>query len=130
MPTLAAGILMKLDSRKAGVILNEMDRKAAAMLTGIMASAAAQRRSDMIRMICSSWSSSPSLALPAAAPTLQRDRPASRRCRRSARASTGAPTPPDRRYPKRRRAVKRFSLWNDRQSRLFTDPRALSPATS
>lgn len=23
--------------------------------------------------------------------------------------------------------VKRFSLWNDRQSRLFTDPRALSP---
>ncbi len=27
------------------------------------------------------------------------------------------PTPP----------VKRFSLWNDRQSRLFTDPRALSP---
>ena len=25
------------------------------------------------------------------------------------------------------RAGKRFSLWNDRQSRLFTDPRALSP---
>ena len=36
---LAAGILMKLDARKAGVILNEMERKAAAMLTGIMASA-------------------------------------------------------------------------------------------
>jgi flagellar motility protein MotE (MotC chaperone) len=41
---LAAGILMKLDSRKAGVILNEMDRKAAAMLTGVMASAS--RRND------------------------------------------------------------------------------------
>ena len=41
---LAAGILMKLDSRKAGVILNEMERKAAAALTGIMASAA--RRTD------------------------------------------------------------------------------------
>ncbi len=25
------------------------------------------------------------------------------------------------------RPVKRFSLWNDRQSRLFTDPRALAP---
>lgn len=37
---LAAGILMKLQSRQAGIILNEMDRKAAAMLTGIMASAA------------------------------------------------------------------------------------------
>jgi flagellar motility protein MotE (MotC chaperone) len=36
---LAAGILMKLDSRKAGVILNEMERKAAATLTGIMAAA-------------------------------------------------------------------------------------------
>jgi flagellar motility protein MotE (MotC chaperone) len=41
---LAAAILMKLDSRKAGVILNEMDQKAAAALTGIMASAA--RRVD------------------------------------------------------------------------------------
>lgn len=39
-PELAAGILMKLDSRQAGVILNEMERKAAATLTGIMASAA------------------------------------------------------------------------------------------
>lgn len=37
---LAAGILMKLQSRQAGIILNEMDSKAAAMLTGIMASAA------------------------------------------------------------------------------------------
>lgn len=37
---LAAAILMKLDARKAGVILNEMDKKAAATLTGIMASAA------------------------------------------------------------------------------------------
>ena len=37
---LAAAILMKLDSRQAGVILNEMERKAAASLTGIMASAA------------------------------------------------------------------------------------------
>jgi flagellar motility protein MotE (MotC chaperone) len=36
---LAAGILMKLDSRKAGVILNEMERKAAAALTAIMVSA-------------------------------------------------------------------------------------------
>jgi flagellar motility protein MotE (MotC chaperone) len=41
---LAAAILMKLESRKAGVILNEMDQKAAAKLTGIMASAA--RRTD------------------------------------------------------------------------------------
>ena len=41
---LAAAILMKLDSRKAGVILNQMDQKAAAALTGIMASAA--RRVD------------------------------------------------------------------------------------
>jgi flagellar motility protein MotE (MotC chaperone) len=37
---LAAAILMKLDARKAGVILNEMDKKAAATLTGIMATAA------------------------------------------------------------------------------------------
>ena len=37
---LAAGILMKLQARQAGVILNEMDSKAAATLTGIMASAA------------------------------------------------------------------------------------------
>lgn len=41
---LAAGILMKLESRKAGVILNEMERKAAAMLTAVMASAS--RRHD------------------------------------------------------------------------------------
>ena len=41
---LAAGILMKLEARKAGVILNEMNSKAAAALTGIMASAA--RRED------------------------------------------------------------------------------------
>jgi flagellar motility protein MotE (MotC chaperone) len=41
---LAAAILMKLDPRKASVILNEMDDKAAATLTGIMASAA--RRVD------------------------------------------------------------------------------------
>lgn len=41
---LAAAILMKLDTRKASVILNEMDDKAAAALTGIMASAA--RRVD------------------------------------------------------------------------------------
>jgi flagellar motility protein MotE (MotC chaperone) len=33
---LAAGILMKLEARKAGVILNEMDSKAAAAVTGIM----------------------------------------------------------------------------------------------
>ncbi|QPC91102.1 flagellar basal body L-ring protein FlgH [Mesorhizobium sp. INR15] len=32
------------------------------------------------------------------------------------------------RYPQSPRApVKKFSLWDDRQSRLFTDPRALSP---
>lgn len=37
---LAAGILMKLQARQAGIILNEMDSKAAATLTGIMASAA------------------------------------------------------------------------------------------
>lgn len=36
---LAAAILMKLDTRKASVILNEMEGKAAAALTGIMASA-------------------------------------------------------------------------------------------
>jgi flagellar motility protein MotE (MotC chaperone) len=41
---LAAAILMKLQAREAGVILNEMDSKAAATLTGIMASAA--RRQD------------------------------------------------------------------------------------
>lgn len=41
---LAAGILMKLQARQAGIILNEMDSKAAATLTGIMASAA--RRQD------------------------------------------------------------------------------------
>ena len=41
---LAAAILMKLDTRNASVILNEMDNKAAATLTGIMASAA--RRID------------------------------------------------------------------------------------
>ena len=35
----AASILMKLQARKAGVILNEMDSKAAAVLTGILASA-------------------------------------------------------------------------------------------
>jgi flagellar motility protein MotE (MotC chaperone) len=37
---LAAAILMKLEPRTAGVILNEMNSKAAAALTGIMASAA------------------------------------------------------------------------------------------
>lgn len=42
--TLAASILLKVNSRKAGVILNEMERKAAAMLTSIMA--AASRRTD------------------------------------------------------------------------------------
>ncbi|MEW9804475.1 MotE family protein [Mesorhizobium sp. ZMM04-5] len=41
---LAASILMKIDTRKAGVILNEMEKKAAAMLTGIMAATA--RRTD------------------------------------------------------------------------------------
>ena len=41
---LAAGILMKLETRKASVILNERDSKAAAVLTGVMASAA--RRID------------------------------------------------------------------------------------
>jgi flagellar motility protein MotE (MotC chaperone) len=38
-PMLAAAILMKLNTRQAGVILNEMNRKAAAELTGIMAAA-------------------------------------------------------------------------------------------
>ena len=37
---LAAGILMKLQARQAGIILNEMKTEAAAALTGIMASAA------------------------------------------------------------------------------------------
>jgi flagellar motility protein MotE (MotC chaperone) len=37
---LAAGILMKLQARQAGIILNEMDSKSAAVLTSIMASAA------------------------------------------------------------------------------------------
>lgn len=41
---LAAAIVMKLDPRKAGVILNEMNNKVAAALTGVMASAA--RRKD------------------------------------------------------------------------------------
>lgn len=40
----AAGILMKLEARKAGVILNEMNRKSAAELTRIMA--AATRKED------------------------------------------------------------------------------------
>jgi len=40
----AAGILMKLEARKAGVILNEMNSKAAAELTRIMA--AATRKED------------------------------------------------------------------------------------
>lgn len=39
-PMLAAGILMKLNTRQAGIILNEMNRKAAAKLTGIMAAVA------------------------------------------------------------------------------------------
>lgn len=38
-PMLAASILMKLNTRQAGIILNEMNRKAAAELTGIMAAA-------------------------------------------------------------------------------------------
>lgn len=38
-PMLAAAILMKLNTRQAGVILNEMNRKEAAELTGIMAAA-------------------------------------------------------------------------------------------
>lgn len=37
---LAAAIVMKLDPRKSGKILDEMNSKAAAMLTGVMASAA------------------------------------------------------------------------------------------
>lgn len=37
---LAAGILMKLEARKASLILNEMKSEAAATLTGIMGSAA------------------------------------------------------------------------------------------
>lgn len=37
---LAAGILMKLQARQAGIILNEMNSEAAAALTTIMASAA------------------------------------------------------------------------------------------
>lgn len=41
---LAAGILMQIEPRKAGVILNEMERKAAARLTSIMASVS--RRTD------------------------------------------------------------------------------------
>ena len=40
---------MKLDARKAGIILNEMERKAAAMLTGVMASAAREDGPVMIR---------------------------------------------------------------------------------
>lgn len=41
---LAAAILMKIEPRKAGVILNEMNTKSAAMLTSVMADAA--RRKD------------------------------------------------------------------------------------
>lgn len=40
---LAAGILMKVNARQAGTILNEMDATAAARLTGIMASAAREK---------------------------------------------------------------------------------------
>ncbi|HEV7252937.1 MAG TPA: MotE family protein [Mesorhizobium sp.] len=40
---LAAGILMKLDARKAGVILNEMELKSAAAVTSVMAAAAGRR---------------------------------------------------------------------------------------
>lgn len=40
---LAAGILMKVNARQAGTILNEMDSTVAARLTGIMASAARQK---------------------------------------------------------------------------------------
>jgi flagellar motility protein MotE (MotC chaperone) len=39
-PMLVASILMKLNTRQAGVILNEMKSKSAAKLTGIMAAAA------------------------------------------------------------------------------------------
>lgn len=39
-PELAAGILMKLDARRAGIIMNEMETKAAAGVTSVMASAA------------------------------------------------------------------------------------------
>lgn len=39
-PTLAASIIMKLNTRQAGIILNEMNSKSAAALTGIMAAAA------------------------------------------------------------------------------------------
>ena len=123
--TLAAGILMKLDARKAGVILNEMERKAAAMLTGIMASAARKERTRHDPRVV--FASSRQRSFRAAAPALQGDRPgagavAGRRrasIRRKHRPAEYAeyPSPP----------VKRFSLWNDRQSRLFTDPRALSP---
>lgn len=42
-PELAAGILMKLDARKAGIIMNEMETKAAAGVTSIMASAAREK---------------------------------------------------------------------------------------
>lgn len=42
--SLAAAILLKLEPRRSGVILNEMDSKAAATLTSIMVHAA--RRSD------------------------------------------------------------------------------------
>lgn len=37
---LAAGILMKLEARKAGIIMNEMDRKSAAAVTQVMAAVA------------------------------------------------------------------------------------------
>ncbi|MHB2263940.1 MotE family protein [Aliihoeflea sp. PC F10.4] len=39
-PEMAAGILMKLDARRAGIIMNEMETKAAAGVTSVMASAA------------------------------------------------------------------------------------------
>lgn len=40
---LAAGILMKIGSRKAGVILNEMETETAAILTSVIASAAREK---------------------------------------------------------------------------------------
>ena len=125
---LAAGILMKLDPRQASTILNEMDSKAAATITGVMASATPQGRPVMIRLAlaalalaglagCGSTAFKEIGVPPALSPV------------GSGLAAEGSSIY---NYPEKPAApVKKFSLWDDRQSRLFTDPaRAARPATS
>ena len=95
------------------------------MLTGVMASASRKERPDMIRAL------SPSLVLRRCSPAAAR-RPAGRSACAPALSPVGAGLAAERasvyNYPELAGAAgqERFSLWDDRQSRLFTDPRALS----